>query len=407
MRRITGVVVAVCVLAGSAGVAQARTTLRDPLSRDARITPAADLAPVGDCRIADATPDNGGDPGSVRMGTLGFPRAEYVGTPTSLRIAVLPLHFTDLPFRESDHAALVRAAREVVRYYDAMSYGRAVVTVSVAALSDVVRMPAPARDYGVFGEYADVDRVARDALAAAPPSLQLGTFDMVAFETARDDGARFWPVAMPVVSPLSSSSGPVGGAVLAGGWQAANWRAIAHEVAHVWLGFEDLYDMTPPPAYDGTFREYDLMNSFRGAAPELTAWNRFLAGWLADDQVRCVGPSTRRRTVHYLSAVSDRSVLPKAVVRPLGEGRTLVVESRRNRGYDRVADSVLVYVVDSTRRSGDGPIEARAELTLDRTRRPARDRWVVPVGRSVVVEGVSIRLLASSRQGDLVEVGQG
>ena len=407
MHGITGVVVAAAVLAGSAGVAQARTAPRDPLSRDARITAAADLAGVGECRIADATPDNGADPGSVRMGTLGFPRAEYVGTPSSLRIAVLPLDFADLPFRESDHAALRRAAREVVRYYDAMSYGRAVVTVSVAAMPDVVRMPEPARTYGVFAEYADIGRIAADALAAAPPSLQLGTYDMVALETARDDGSRFWPVAMPVVSPIPSSSGPVGGAVLAGGWQAANWRAIAHEVAHVWLGFEDLYDMTPPPAYDGTFREYDLMNSFRGAAPELTAWNRFLAGWLDDRQVRCVVPTTRRRTVHYLSAISDRSDLPKAVVRPLGPGRTLVVESRRNRGYDRVEDSALVYVVDSTRRSGDGPIEARAELTLDRTRRPARDRWVVPVGRSVVVEGVSIRLLASSRQGDLVEVGQG
>ncbi|NBP50398.1 MAG: hypothetical protein EBU70_04290 [Actinobacteria bacterium] len=330
-----------------------------------------------------------------------------MGSADGLRIAVLPLDFADLPFRESDHAALRRAAREVVRYYDAMSYGRAVVTVSVATMPDVVRMPEPARTYGVFAEYADIGRIAADALAAAPPSLQLGTYDMVALETARDDGSRFWPVAMPVVSPIPSSSGPVGGVVLAGGWQAANWRAIAHEVAHVWLGFEDLYDMTPPPAYDGTFREYDLMNSFRGAAPELTAWHRFLAGWLDDRQVRCVVSTTRRRTVHYLSAISDRSDLPKAVVRPLGPGRTLVVESRRNRGYDRVEDSALVYVVDSTRRSGDGPIEARAELTTDRGRRPSNERWHVPVGRTVTVEGVTIRLLASSRFGDLVEVGQG
>ena len=406
MRGIAGLVVGLAVLAGTAGMVEARTAPRDPLSRDARITAASELAPVDACRIADATPDNGIDGGGVRVGTLGFPRADYVGTPSSLRIAVMPLDFTDLPYTQQDHAALRRAVAEFVRYYGAMSYGRAAIDATVVALPAAVAMPSPARDYGAFGEYVDVDRVARDALAAAASDLQLGSYDMVALETAGNGAARFWPVAMPVAVPMQSSSGPVGGVVLAGGWQAANWRAIAHEVAHVWLGLEDLYDTTPPPAYDGTFREYDLMNSFRGAAPELTAWNRFLAGWLDDRQVRCVAPTTRRRTVHYLSAVADRSDEPKAVVRPLGPGRVLVVESRRGRGYDRVADSALVYVVDTSRRSGDGPIEARAELTTDRTRRPARDRWVVQVGRSVTIEGVTIRLLASSRLGDLVEVGQ-
>lgn len=406
MRAVLGVVAGAVIVVAAGGAVDARGSARDPLSTDRRITAAADLAPVDACRIADATPDNGVEPGSVRVGTLGFPRADYAGTSASLRIAVLPLDFADLPYTQQDHAALRRAVVEFVRYYDAMSYGRTTIDATVVPLPAAVRMPSSARDYGAFGEYADVGRVARDALAAAAPDLQLGSYDMVALEMARDDSARFWPVAMPVASPIPSTSGPVGGVVLAGGWQGANWRAIAHEVAHVWLGLEDLYDTTPPPAYDGTFREYDLMNGFRGAAPELTAWNRFLAGWLDDRQVRCVAPSTRRRTVHYLSAISDRSDLPKAMVRPLGSGRVLVVESRRGRGYDRVADSALVYVVDTTRRSGDGPVEARAELTTDRTRRPTIDRWFVPVGRSVTVEGVTIRLLASSRLGDLVEVGQ-
>jgi hypothetical protein len=169
---------------------------------------------------------------------------------------------------------------------------------------------------------------------------------------------------------------------------------------------EDLYDMSPPPQYDGTFWEYDLMNSFRGSAPELTAWNRFLLGWLDDTQVRCISSATPRRTTHYLSAISDRNALPKMVARSLSSGRTLVLESRRNRGYDKLDDSVLVYIVDSTRRSGDGPIEAKAELTLNKNRRQRQDRYVIPVGSSVRIEGVTIRLKSSSKWGDLVEVIQ-
>jgi hypothetical protein len=81
-----------------------------------------------------------------------------------------------------------------------------------------------------------------------------------------------------------------------------------------------------------------------------------------------------------------------------------VLESRRNRGYDKLDDSVLVYIVDSTRRSGNGPIEAKAELTLNKGRKPRIDRYVIPVGSSIRVEGVTIRLIASSKWGDLVEV---
>jgi hypothetical protein len=94
------------------------------------------------------------------------------------------------------------------------------------------------------------------------------------------------------------------------------------------------------------------------------------------------------------------------VAKPLSPGRTMVLESRRNRGYDKLDDSVLVYIVDSTRRSGDGPIEAKAELTLNKSRKPRIDRYVIPVGSSIRVEGVTIRLIASSKWGNLVEVAQ-
>ena len=374
----------------------------DPLSRDRRITSLARLAPVDSCRNSDATPTNGMDLSQTRTASLGFPRPTTIGAYTSLNIAVLPLTFSDLPYRDSDHSALQNAMREFKKYFEAMSYGRTTINYQVIALADAVVMPASARSYGAFGEYIDLERVVRDSLNTASSNLKLPSYDMVALEMARSETVKFWPVAY--TNSIETASGRVGGAVLAGGWQGANWRAITHEVGHVWLGLEDLYDMTPPPQYDGTFWEYDLMNSFRGSAPELTSWHRFLLGWLDDTQVRCISGTTSRKTTHYLSAITDRNALPKMVAGSLSPGRTLVLESRRNRGYDKVDDSVLVYVVDSSRRGGDGPIEAKAELTLNKGRKPRIDRYVIPVGPSVRVEGVTIRLIASSKWGDLVEV---
>lgn len=379
-------------------------SVADPLSRDRRITQLARLAPVDSCRSSDATPTNGMDLSQTRTASLGFPRPTTFGSPASLNIAVLPLTFSDLPYRDSDHTALQAAMREFKRYFEAMSYGKAAITYQVVALADAVRMPDTARSYGAFGEYIDLGRVVQESLNNASPTLKLSSYDMVALEIARNDSVKFWPVAY--TNSIETPNGRVGGAVLAGGWQGANWRAIAHEVGHVWLALEDLYDHSPPPQYDGTFWEYDLMNSFRGSAPELTSWHRFLLGWLDDTQVRCIAEATSRKTTHYLSAITDRNALPKMVAKSLSPGRTLVLESRRNRGYDKLDDSVLVYIVDSTRRGGDGPIEAKAELTLNKGRKPRIDRYVIPVGSSIRVEGVTIRLIASSKWGDLVEVVQ-
>ena len=381
----------------SSGEALSAKPISDSLSRDRRITPVSRLATTDSCRNVDATPRNG-------AATLGFPHSATVGTLSSLRIAVLPLTFSDLPYQMSDYSSLQTAVLEFKKFYETMSYGRAKIEVELVPYSDAVYMPNIARSYGAFGEYIDIGQVTHDALIRAAPNLNLGSFDMVALEIARNESVKFWPMANP--NPLETSSGRIGGTVLAGGWQSANWRAIAHEVGHVWLGLEDLYDMTPLPQYGGTFWEYDLMNSFRGAAPELIAWHRFMVGWLADSQIRCIKPSSTGKTTHYISAIADNNFLPKAIMKPLGVGRTLVIESRRGRGYDKVEDSVLVYVVDSNRSSGDGPIEAKAELTLNRSRVPRRDLYVIPVGRSVNVEGTVIRLLASSKWGDLVQISQ-
>ena len=383
------------------------TTLPPDISADSRISSEADLADTGECRIADATPTNGqGDP--TKVGSLGFPRrTTYAGNPELVTVIALPVGFADLPYTETDHEALVGAMDEVASYFEHVSYGAATVEVTIADLTDAVTLSTDSSRYGLRSPdgFADSWDVVTAAISRASASLELASYDVVVIETPSDPLATFWPQALPLTYPITAADGGVGDVVWTGGWQAGNWRSIAHETAHLWLGLEDLYDMTPnSDDYDGTFWEWDLMNSFRGASPELTAWNRFLVGWLDDSQVRCLAEGATASTVHFISPIEESDESPKAIVRPIDEGRVLVIESRRVSGYDSGQPGVLVYVMDTNNRSGDGPAIAIGELSLDPNRQPIQDRYVIAVSDSIEAEGVFIELLASDATGDLLRV---
>lgn len=399
-----------CGSSGSSSSDGGASTVIGPpsdISVDSRISTLADLAPIDSCRIADATPDNGMD-NPTKVSTSGFPRrTTYAGELDKVRLIALPVGFTDQPYTEQDHAKLVKAMDEVAKYYDAISYGNASVEVAVAPYDKVVTLPDNVSKFRLRSPdgYADSNSVTSKAIRRADASLDLGSYDVVVVETPADPEAVFWPQALPLDASIPTASGDVNDVVWTGGWQAGNWRAIAHETAHLWLGLEDLYDHTPnSDEYDGTFWEWDLMNSFRGSSPELTAWNRFLLGWLNDDQIRCIAEGAATSTTHFISPIEDAAASPKAVVRPLDAGRVLVVETRRVRGYDQGLPGVLVYVIDTNNRSGDGPAIAKGELSLDPARMPISDRYVITVTRSLETEGVLIELLDSNDSGDLVRV---
>ena len=325
---------------------------------------------------------------------------------TSLRLLVMPVSTPDIPFDADDHPSLVAAMSEFKRYFETVSYGRAVVNYDVARLPDHVMLDRTAASFGLIpGDNADTWNFIRAAAREVPSSYDVENYDVIAFEVGDESDANFWGSAFPMPDdPVNTATGKVKYATISGGWQPASWRLIAHEVAHVWLGFEDLYNTQPNPNYDGTFRFWDLMNSYRGDAPELIAWHRFLAGWLNDDQIRCVSAAAPKTSVHFLSPIQDDSPTPKAIVRPLGNGAVLVVESRRKMGYDTAEPGVLVYVFDTSVPGGRGPIVARGELSLDPKRMPVVDRFIIPLDDEITTDGLRIALLASDESGDLIEV---
>ena len=140
------------------------------------------------------------------------------------------------------------------------------------------------------------------------------------------------------------------------------------------------------------------LSSLDANSPGFLAWERWLLGWLEDNQIRCV---TEKSAIQLLTPIGRKGGVKAGVV-PLSPSKVVVIESRRPEGVDRnlAKSGALVYLVDSSIQSGFGPVRVFPADKSD----PRRLQSTRAVGESVIVEGVSITVKESGSQGDLVEV---
>ena len=186
-----------------------------------------------------------------------------------------------------------------------------------------------------------------------------------------------------------------------------NWKSIwlNHEVTHT-LGLVDLYASTqsnPANRYDG-FRytgEFSYMgfSSYESNAPSLFAFERWNLGWINDSQIKCLKDA---KSTELISPVQTSGGV-KAVVIPISRTKAVVIESRRAIGIDKnIAKSgALVYVVDSSIQSGQGPVRI---FPSDVSSDPRYLKAPRALGESVTTEGVTIKVTKSDNSGDTVEI---
>jgi len=88
---------------------------------------------------------------------------------------------------------------------------------------------------------------------------------------------------------------------------------------------------------------------------------------------------------------------------PISSTRVVVVDSRRATGIDKSIKKTgaLVYVVDSTKQSGYGPIQV---FPIDLTNDPIYVNAPRALGESVSIEGYTISVTASGANGDTVSI---
>jgi len=292
-----------------------------------------------------------------------------------LRAAVLFVDFCDAPGSDDPSSILHGWIEPGVEWLHTASYGR--LTITLEPTARWIRMPQTARFYresGIVDDAEPHEKYVGDAIdAAARAGFDFSQTDVVY-------------VVAPKTGPLSLSPtfrgtpgtfvkhGPKLGPAVTFGEDAYEFGGtiVPHETGHT-LGLPDLYAFTGDRhRFVGT---WDLMGNVFFTATDFFAWHRLKLGWLDPRQVVCVS-SRHKKTVELAPIETpknddrsrSRKRLAKAVFVRTGSTTGLLVENRQRLGNDgSICDTgALVYTVDSSIKTGDGPITVIGGTTDDR-----------------------------------------
>ncbi|KAF5009356.1 hypothetical protein FDECE_4412 [Fusarium decemcellulare] len=131
------------------------------------------------------------------------------------------------------------------------------------------------------------------------------------------------------------------------------FKALNHETGHS-MCLPDLY-----PLDGGDIGEFvggwSAMGNLGGVGSDFFAWDKWRLGWLSDDDIDCVMEhGTSEHTLTPLGTIGGT----KAVVIAANKTSAVVAEVRTAEGLDRnvCAPGVLLYTIDTTVATGEGPI---------------------------------------------------
>lgn len=359
------------------------------------------------CKLADQTTD-------LRT-MVGFPKRDYrLPSNGKINALIIPIDFSDVPGKGKPDEVFTAMTDEMARFFYAQSGGR--VQFNFQSLKDWVRAPFLSTAYNL-GKWSDGDSNGYygAALALADPLVDYSLFDVVYVLSPREIPASsiaYGPafVSRPGDSYSMTNEGLVRNGSISGAdaWNAgvsgSAWKWIAHETGHL-FGLHDLYTVTP----NGPYGSWDIMSlNWTEEALALNSWNRYLQGWLADNQVNCLVREKIEKPIDQVITPIERDTEGiKSVMVKLSDSKILVLESRRNGGYDSLSEAregVLVFTVDMTIPSikGGWSTQRRPGSTMVDYSDAA-----LKAGDIITVEGVRIEVLKRDSNGDQVRISRG
>lgn len=357
---------------------------------------------VEDCRIPTPQSDL----------NEGFPVSEQALAPRGeLKAAMIFVDFPDHPAAPDSLDAHRDNLLPGVEFLNTLSEGQLDLQPVIA--EDWARMPKPSTEYPFDRGISYEQHIAyvRDAVAAADANFDFSDIDIV-WVVATDQAPNITYSPTTNFAGIEADGNSIGHAVTFGYDQ---WRwgglVLAHESGHT-FGLPDLYSFAE---VDGEYHSFvggwDVEGLISGPAPEYTAWHRWLLGWIGDDQVECI-PSGVVTDVR-LEAVETTGGTKMAVVKT-GENQALVVESRKALRYDSdaVSTGALLYTIDTSVRTGEGPlniIDALPGYNPIPEGRHQLDDAAFQIGQTFTDEtsGTTVEVTASDATGDTVRIDTG
>jgi M6 family metalloprotease-like protein len=340
-------------------------------------------------------------------GFPGFTHAQKTGT---VKWALIPLDFSDLPGEDNFRSRIDEQMRLTSEWFETVSEGK--FKVEWVVLDKWVRLPNPSNEYRI-------DR--SDNLERMPNAVKLWNNAMTESDKVVDftgiqtvnfilpKGQDFIQETLqgfpwqPEVKAVVTNEGSVSSFAIPGKFMdqpgRQYWSYFVHEFGHAMA-----LPHVGSSRVANPFMGLDIMGGQDGESRELSGWMRFVSGWLDDQKVYCQELSKLKNIGITLVPLNESGNGVKMVVVPISATKAVVIESRRETKFSCKMPSkrngILVYTYDSTLSHGEDflkpitPLGRYIESSYDCLVSPFPNP-ILYKGDKISVEGVTIEVTDS------------
>jgi M6 family metalloprotease-like protein len=325
------------------------------------------------------------------------------------KIAMIPLHFSDLPADSNPISRVESQMKLFTEYYTTVTSGKVKFEWVVSDKSILV--PGKSTDYAMNRSYGN-DYIANSFLQAADPYFDFTDIKIVSFllpknqTIVKESLQAFYKLNLSF--PLYTQESLIYNYMLPGNHfdypTRDYWSYWAHEAGHMFL-LPDLYvqpwlpSVRPNWSVPGPYHGWDIMASQDGPSRSMSMWTRWTASWVHDSQVWCVKKNDLSKTQIMLSPNESSLDGIKVIIIPITDTRALVIESRRENHFNvnnsHIDEGVLAYEVDTIYGHGDAmilPIKRVSTLSSDNT--PNYYDALLDTGESIIYDGITINYIS-------------
>ena len=200
-----------------------------------------------------------------------------------------------------------------------------------------------------------------------------------------------------------------------------SWVFYSHEFGHS-LGLIDFRDNSRGDMGEKYLNNpmggYEIMDNQGGPTRTMTAWVRWLQGWLNDSQVVCIDSKDVTTNYYKINQLNKIGGEVEALVIKTSPTTAVVVESRRwDAKFDvpvvNSKDGIVIYTVDSTKGHSEGPLRLVSPRNIKKylSEPKTYPDWrtldaIFYKGDSITVQGVTITVESLSSFGDIVKISK-
>jgi M6 family metalloprotease-like protein len=368
--------------------------------------PASTFKPTSACQMMDAVTPNRSFSTDL---SAGFPRVRIRLPNTGhIKALILPIDFADQVGKDDTMKFFGPLAKDVRDFYAAQSYGKLAFDFEI--VPNWIRVPFTSKKYGMGGAVGNGDPSGykKEIIDLLDTTIDFAQYDEVYFLVPKEMPMSVMGWGPAYTTPVYTSHGYTTNGATGGADMYYNipfvegsmWKWMAHETGHTFGLYDEDFQHK-----SATLGNWSIMAmNWSNEAIELGSWDRYLLGWLPENQIQCLPKQSLTTTKIKLSPIVRQDKALKSIMIPLSSTKILIVESRKTEGFDTLSSDhtgVIVYTIDFTKPQLGGGYQ------IIPRKGSIKSNFVDAAlgnGDSVSVDGVSVAVDSLAADGDTVTV---